>query len=69
MLPAILSRRSLLEVAHPYDGEPIRPGRIYSAPPDHHLLIEKMRRTDYLTATLMAMFCYGKALKRIGFAR
>ena len=40
MLPHILSRNGPLPAAHPFDGEEIRPGRIYIAPPDHHLLIE-----------------------------
>jgi two-component system chemotaxis response regulator CheB len=40
VLPAILSRRGALPARHPADWEPIRPGHIYIAPPDHHLLIE-----------------------------
>jgi two-component system, chemotaxis family, protein-glutamate methylesterase/glutaminase len=40
VLPEILTRASRLPAAHPQDGEPIRYGRIYVAPPDHHLLIE-----------------------------
>jgi two-component system chemotaxis response regulator CheB len=36
-LPQILSRQGPLPAAHPRDGEPIRPGRIYVAPPDYHL--------------------------------
>lgn len=39
VLPDILSRRSPLAVSHPEDGEPIVHGRIYVAPPDHHLLM------------------------------
>jgi len=39
-LPAILRRRGPLPAAHPDHGEEIRPGRVYVAPPDHHLLIE-----------------------------
>src|SRR6185436_714450 len=39
-MPAILSRAGPLPAAHPRDGEPILPGRIYVAPPDHHLVIE-----------------------------
>ena len=41
VLPDILSRLSKLPVDHANDGEPITPGRIYIARPDHHLLIEK----------------------------
>lgn len=39
-LPAILTRSGPLPASHPRDGEPIRRGRIYVAPPDHHLLVE-----------------------------
>lgn len=38
-LPDILSRAGPLPAAHPEDGETIVQGRIYVAPPDHHLLI------------------------------
>lgn len=41
LLPAILARESHLTVAHATNGEEIRLGRVYVAPPDHHLLIEK----------------------------
>lgn len=40
VLPAILSRRGVLPATHPADGEPIRSGHIYIAPPDHHLLVK-----------------------------
>jgi len=40
LLPGILSRESALAVAHAKNGEKIERGRIYVAPPDHHLLIE-----------------------------
>ena len=39
-MPAILSRAGRLPAVHPEDGERIRPGRIYVAPPDHHLVLE-----------------------------
>lgn len=39
-MPAILSRAGRLPAVHPKDGEPILPGRIYVAPPDHHLVVE-----------------------------
>jgi two-component system, chemotaxis family, protein-glutamate methylesterase/glutaminase len=38
-LPEILRRHGPLPAAHVKDGEPIRPGRIYVAPPDHHVLV------------------------------
>jgi two-component system chemotaxis response regulator CheB len=40
MLPAILSRAGQMPASHPVDGEPLRAGRIYIAPPDHHLAVE-----------------------------
>lgn len=42
-LPAILSRAGPLPVAHATDGEAIAPGRVYVAPPDHHLLVREGR--------------------------
>jgi two-component system, chemotaxis family, protein-glutamate methylesterase/glutaminase len=39
-LPGILSRHGRLPASHVKDGEPIEPGRIYVAPPDHHLLLQ-----------------------------
>jgi two-component system chemotaxis response regulator CheB len=41
VLPLILSRAGPLCAVHPQDGEPIRPGRIYVASPDHHLLVRR----------------------------
>ena len=38
-LPDILGRHGRLPAGHVKDGEPIELGRIYVAPPDHHLLI------------------------------
>jgi two-component system, chemotaxis family, protein-glutamate methylesterase/glutaminase len=40
LLPQILARCTRMPVAHAGNGEPIRAGCIYVAPPDHHLLIE-----------------------------
>jgi len=39
MLPLILSRRGRLPAVHAEDGAEIRPGTIYVAPPDRHLLV------------------------------
>jgi two-component system chemotaxis response regulator CheB len=39
-MPAILSRCGPLTAVHPADGEAIRPGCIYVAPPDLHMLVE-----------------------------
>jgi two-component system chemotaxis response regulator CheB len=39
VLPEILRRHGPLPTAHVQDGEPIQPGRIYVAPPDHHVLL------------------------------
>ncbi len=40
LLPQILTHVGKLQAVHPKDGDTIRPGYIYVAPPDHHLLIE-----------------------------
>lgn len=42
-LPVILSKAGILDAAHPADGESIKPGFIYVAPPDHHLILEGNR--------------------------
>ena len=39
-LPAILKAAGLLDAVHPRDGELLKRGRIYVAPPDHHMLLE-----------------------------
>lgn len=41
VLPKVLNRQHTLYAAHAYDHEPIVPNRIYVAPPDHHLLVER----------------------------
>ena len=41
LLPNILSRKGPLEAVHPKDGEEFKKGKIYVAPPDHHLLLER----------------------------
>jgi two-component system, chemotaxis family, protein-glutamate methylesterase/glutaminase len=41
VLPRILSRAGRLPAAHARNGEPIETGRIYVAPPDHHLLLQR----------------------------
>lgn len=41
ILPDLLSRKGPLPAAHPQDGDPIEPGRIYIAPADHHMLVER----------------------------
>jgi two-component system chemotaxis response regulator CheB len=40
VLPAILNRAGELEARAARDGDRIRPGRIYVAPPDRHLVVE-----------------------------
>jgi two-component system chemotaxis response regulator CheB len=40
VLPAILAAAGPNVAAHARHGDPIRPGRILVAPPDHHLLLE-----------------------------
>jgi two-component system chemotaxis response regulator CheB len=44
-LPDILSRRAPLPVQHAVDQERFTTGRIYVAPPDHHLLLDADERT------------------------
>lgn len=39
VLPQILSWSSRIPATHPADGETIKPGHIYFAPPDRHLLV------------------------------
>jgi two-component system, chemotaxis family, protein-glutamate methylesterase/glutaminase len=42
-MPAILSRSGPLPAVHPRDNELIVPGKVYIAPPDHHLILEPDR--------------------------
>jgi two-component system, chemotaxis family, protein-glutamate methylesterase/glutaminase len=39
ILPQVLNRVNKIYAAHAYDGEEIKPNRIYISQPDHHLLI------------------------------
>lgn len=39
-MPAILSRAGYLPAVHPEDGQPVEHGRVYVAPPDHHLVLQ-----------------------------
>jgi len=41
VLPAVLSKAGPLPAAHPKDGDPVKSGRIYVAPNDHHMLLER----------------------------
>jgi two-component system chemotaxis response regulator CheB len=43
VLPQVLNRLQSLYAAHAVNMEPITPGRIYVAPPDKHLILEKDR--------------------------
>jgi two-component system, chemotaxis family, protein-glutamate methylesterase/glutaminase len=40
-LPSLLELAGSLPAEHARDGEPIQQGRIYVAPPDHHMLVRK----------------------------
>lgn len=40
MMPEILNHSGPLRAVHPQDGDPIRAGYIYVAPPNYHLLVE-----------------------------
>ena len=39
MLPSLLQKKTVLPVLEPSDGLPFANGRIYVAPPDHHMLL------------------------------
>src|SRR3954452_25264552 len=41
VLPQVLNRAGPLRAEFPADGDPVKPGRIYVAPNDHHLLLER----------------------------
>lgn len=43
ILPAILNHSAKLEVRYAADGDLLRPGLVYLAPPDRHLLVEPGR--------------------------
>jgi two-component system chemotaxis response regulator CheB len=43
IMPELLNSVSALPAKHPKNGEVVRPGVIYLAPPDHHLLLEEDR--------------------------
>lgn len=38
IMPELLSRRAPWPALHPRDGQPLEPGKIFVAPPDHHML-------------------------------
>jgi two-component system, chemotaxis family, protein-glutamate methylesterase/glutaminase len=40
LLAELLGQRSRLPVVEPYHGTPLRPGHVYVAPADYHLLVE-----------------------------
>ncbi|WP_235215549.1 chemotaxis protein CheB [Phaeacidiphilus oryzae] len=44
VLAEVLARRARMPVKLAEDGEAARPGRVYVAPPDHHLLVEENGR-------------------------
>jgi two-component system, chemotaxis family, protein-glutamate methylesterase/glutaminase len=43
VLPQVLNLENTVPAAHAVDGEAIEPNRIYVAPPDYHLLLERGR--------------------------
>jgi two-component system, chemotaxis family, protein-glutamate methylesterase/glutaminase len=55
LIADILSRRTRLRVKQAEDGEPVEPGAVYIAPPDHHLLVNG-DRTLSLTHTELVHF-------------
>ena len=40
LLPQVIGRSSKLQTLHAVDRHPIEPGRLFIAPPDHHLLLK-----------------------------
>ena len=48
MVPHILARSSALPVTNAQADETLRPGRVYVAPPDHHLFITRAGRASVL---------------------
>ena len=40
-LPSLLNNAGRLRACHPSNGEPIRRGHIYVAPPDHHMVLDE----------------------------
>jgi two-component system, chemotaxis family, protein-glutamate methylesterase/glutaminase len=40
LLPLIMQRCSRMVVVDPHDGDPIEKGKVYIAPPDHHMVVE-----------------------------
>lgn len=45
VLPRLIERAGRLPASHARDGEPLRPGHVYVAPPDFHMLV----RGDHIT--------------------
>ncbi len=43
LMPEILNRAAAMPASHPKDGQEIKPGKIYVAPPDLHLLVKPGR--------------------------
>lgn len=59
VLPQLLQRAGKLTASHARDGEPVRPGHVFVAPPDHHMLI----KSEGKSATL----CVVRGPKENGF--
>jgi two-component system chemotaxis response regulator CheB len=71
LLPEIIRRSASLSVAHGVDGERVRKGHVYVAPPDHHLQLDGTRvrlsrgpRENFHRPSIDALFrtaaeCYG----------
>lgn len=45
ILPGLLQDAGALPATHAVDGDAIRPGHIFVAPPDHHMVVERGRIT------------------------
>jgi chemotaxis response regulator CheB len=54
-LADILSRSGPLRAVYPEDRDPIQPGRIYVAPPDHHMSEESARKKEQRAMAIQRM--------------
>ncbi len=71
LLPTLIQRVASLSVAHAVDGDTVRKGHVYVAPPDHHLQLSGTRvrvsrgpRENFHRPSIDALFrtaaeCYG----------
>ena len=56
LLPGLLQPHTQLAVLEPDDGTPLEPGRLYVAPGDYHLIVER----DRLRLSVEAPVCFAR---------